>query len=305
MNQPRITIVTANYNHGRYLEQTLCSVLDQGYDNLRYIVADGSSQDGSAAVLRMYERELSAVVTEPDDGPAGAINKALARSPRDADEIIAVIPSGDLLLPGALHEVAQIMSGGGADWLVGHCLRIGPHDEPRGVIAAGAPRSAAAFLMHDSGMLPIGATFRRRSLFDRFGAYDPSLRFAFDYEFSCRLLLAGVTPAIAPHTLAARRERRDRLAPDRLVREGLEYIAAARRHAHELPLGARYALWRNCEARQRIFTLAQAEMSNGHARRFVATRVLLHPWWLADDSIRQTLLHGSSHPLPSELAKAA
>ena len=51
---PKISIVTTNYNYGQFLEETLCSVLDQNYPNLEYIVIDGGSTDDSVDIIKRY-----------------------------------------------------------------------------------------------------------------------------------------------------------------------------------------------------------------------------------------------------------
>lgn len=77
---PRITIVTPSYNQAAYVEQTLRSVLLQSYPNLEYLVMDGGSQDGSAAIIERYAPWLAGWVSEPDRGQSHAINKGFSNA---------------------------------------------------------------------------------------------------------------------------------------------------------------------------------------------------------------------------------
>src|SRR5688572_11561284 len=100
---PSITVITPSYNQGRYIEETIDSVLSQGYPSLEYIVIDGGSADNSVEIIRKYEPYLAYWVSEKDRGQAHAINKGLARS---TGELWNWSNSDDVLAPGALHRVA-------------------------------------------------------------------------------------------------------------------------------------------------------------------------------------------------------
>src|ERR1041385_4430653 len=69
---PRVTIVTPSWNQGRFLEETIRSVLLQGYPNLDYLVIDGGSIDGSVEIIRKYEPWLSFWTSEKDNGQGDA-----------------------------------------------------------------------------------------------------------------------------------------------------------------------------------------------------------------------------------------
>ena len=103
---PKITIVTPSFNQGRFIEQTIVSVLDQQYPNLEYIVMDGGSTDGTVRILQKYDHHIDFWQSAPDQGQADAINKGFARS---SGEILAWLNSDDTYQPGALGEVADLL----------------------------------------------------------------------------------------------------------------------------------------------------------------------------------------------------
>ena len=115
MTPPRITLVTPSFNQGQYLEQTLRSVLDQGYPNLEYIVVDGGSTDDSVEITKRYADRLAWWVSEKDAGQSDALDKGFARA---TGEVFGYINSDDVLYPGALDAVAKAYAQG-ARWIVG------------------------------------------------------------------------------------------------------------------------------------------------------------------------------------------
>lgn len=100
---PKISIVTPSYNQGQYLEETLRSILLQGYPNLEYTIVDGGSTDNSLEVIQKYSPWLTSWVSEPDRGQAHAINKGLSRV---TGKIFNWINSDDILAPHALETIA-------------------------------------------------------------------------------------------------------------------------------------------------------------------------------------------------------
>ena len=298
MVRPRISIITPSLNNGQFIERTICSVLDQGYEDLEYIVVDGGSTDDSVATIRRYEDESVTPLVQLCRSRSDAINHGLRRA---TGAIIGILNSNDLYLPGTLDTVAQRMAADDRPaWVVGQALRIDPFDQEIGTVGARRPTSLSAYLMRDSGFIPAGASFWRAEQLPKPATFEPALLFAADYEHACRLLAAQIEPAILPETLVAMRDHSEAQSAAATLLAGLEYIAVAQSYATHLPLAQRYPLWRNLDCRRRIYTLAHTEL-HSRARRFLWQELLRHPWWLVDDAVRHTLVHGVTHPLQPQV----
>lgn len=107
MINPRISIITPSFNRKKFLEETIRSVLDQGYPNLEYIVVDGGSTDGSVDIIRKYSDKLAFWCSEPDKGMYFALQKGFDRS---TGEILGWLNSDDLHFPWTLRTVSSIFS---------------------------------------------------------------------------------------------------------------------------------------------------------------------------------------------------
>jgi glycosyltransferase involved in cell wall biosynthesis len=183
---PMITVITPSFNQAEFLEETIQSVLNQRYPNLEYIVVDGGSTDGSVDLIRRYEDRLAWWVSEKDRGQTHAINKGLERA---TGEIVGVLNSDDVYLPGALQLVgAEFGRGPDVRWLSGPSLKFDAH---------GAPKDAFYFVPKDRvswlamNPIPHPSTFLRRQLFEEHGMFDESFYFGMDYEYWARLVFAG------------------------------------------------------------------------------------------------------------------
>jgi glycosyltransferase involved in cell wall biosynthesis len=103
-NWPKISIVTPSYNQGKYIEETIRSVLLQGYPSLQYIIVDGKSNDETSGIISRYSRYVDIVIIENDDGQADAINKGFVHAKGD---IFNWINSDDVLAQGALFKIGK------------------------------------------------------------------------------------------------------------------------------------------------------------------------------------------------------
>ena len=180
---PAISIVTPSLNQAEYLEETLTSVLDQGFGNLEYVVIDGGSGDGSVDIIKRHEEDISLWTSEPDAGHADALNKGFVRT---TGEIMGWLNSSDVHYPWTLETVARIFRDlPEVEWIQGvpSYVDAGPH--PKFIAESFCNR--LDLLIEHSGMIQQESVFWRRSLWERAGGgLDDTLRLACDYELWTR-----------------------------------------------------------------------------------------------------------------------
>lgn len=103
MYKPLVSIIVPSFNQGRYIKETLDSIVNQTYDPIECIVIDGGSTDETISVLRIYGSRIT-YISEKDNGQADAINKGVNLA---SGEILSYLNSDDYLLPGSVDEVIK------------------------------------------------------------------------------------------------------------------------------------------------------------------------------------------------------
>lgn len=205
MTSLRISIVTPCLNDARYLEDCLRSIHDQRFTGLEHIVIDGGSTDGSVDIIRRFADELAYWISEPDAGHADALYKGLARATGD---VVTWVCSNDLLLPGALEQVAAFFAAHpDCEWAVGNGLLI---DEASRVTERvwAVPFTVRSIQLWQMWGTCQPATFMRRRALERVGGIDRTLHVCVDTDLFLRLAKLEV-PRRIPHFLAALRIHSD------------------------------------------------------------------------------------------------
>lgn len=125
---PRISVITVCYNSARYIEETILSVLNQGYPNVEHILIDGGSTDGTMAIVERYKDHFARIVSEPDQGQADAITKGFRLA---SGELATWLNSDDLFMPGALMAMATRFAETGAEVVAGIIEAFGEEMESK------------------------------------------------------------------------------------------------------------------------------------------------------------------------------
>ena len=187
---PLVSIVTPSFNQARYLESTICSVLNQDYPNIEYILVDGGSTDESAEIIRRYSNRLAWWVSEKDRGQTDAINKGFARA---NGKILAWLNSDDTYEINAVREAVAFLQNRPEVGLVyGDTNFI----DENGCMIGHFPASQTDYRRLRRGYvhIPQQSAFWRADLWSKVGPLDPSFYFAMDYDLWVRL--AALAPVV-------------------------------------------------------------------------------------------------------------
>lgn len=179
----KISIIIPSYNQASYLEETIQSVLSQGYPNLEIIVIDGKSTDGSEEIINKYKDQLTYWVSEKDNGQSQAINKGFQKATGD---IITWLCSDDTYTPGTLHAVNNIFQNSEANIGLIHGNSLIFNDCNFRKINKGYIEEKIERIL--SGMtFPQPSSFIKREYLERAGKLKEGFHYGMDYELFSRL----------------------------------------------------------------------------------------------------------------------
>jgi len=268
-----ITVVTPSYNQGRFLAETIESILGQEGDfELDYVIVDGASTDDSVEIIQRYERLLAngewparcngisyRWLSEKDRGQADALMKGFALA---KGEVATWLNSDDTYLPGALARVADAFR----------------REPPPGVVFGksrytderGAPVGCYPTEPFDHGRLAVAnflcqpSTFFNLSDFKRVGGLNTDLHFVMDYDLWIRLAATSSFSYI-PEFLSTYRLHGESktMSPHDAVANQREALKTVRRHYAWAPLNRVYGFC-HCQVvdklpgflrRRRVFTV--------------------------------------------------
>ncbi len=193
-----LSIITINRNNASGLEKTMQSVLSQIRADFEYVVVDGASTDGSVEVIERFAKQFEnrlKWISEPDKGIYNAMNKGIGMASGD---YLQFLNSGDCLVTDTVTEKMSeaLVSKGYPSILYGNMIK----DMPSGKLIK--DRSFAghdiSFLGFYNGTLNHSPTYIRRTLFDKYGMYDESLRIVSDWKWFLQVIIfRGEKPAYA------------------------------------------------------------------------------------------------------------
>lgn len=182
---PKLSLVVPSFNAVNTIRRTLDSILNQEYPNLELICVDGSSTDGTSEVMAEYGDLITHFVCEPDRCQADALNKGFMLASGD---VYGWLCADDELCDGALASVADFfVAHPEVDILTGGCIRRFDDGEEY-ITTPGEKFFENLFLMNT---IEQPSTFWRAHVHKTTGPLSEKLKYAFDWEFWCRMKAQG------------------------------------------------------------------------------------------------------------------
>lgn len=182
----KISIITATYNSGSTLRDTIRSVLFQSYSNIEYIIIDGGSKDNTLNIINEYKDKIAKVISEPDKGIYDAMNKGITCATGD---IIGILNSDDFFTSTNVVEqiVREFEENNSIDAVFGNIHFVKPENLNKPV------RYYSSSIFKPSlfrfGFMPAHPSFYvKRTCYEKHGLYDLNYKIASDYDLLIRFL---------------------------------------------------------------------------------------------------------------------
>lgn len=191
----KISVITATWNSGKTIEDTIKSVLEQTYTDVEHIIKDGGSKDDTVAICEDYRRRFYSsaeklaktmkIVSEKDGGIYDAMNKGIELASGD---IIGILNSDDFYTSnGVLQRVAdEFEKNPELEAVYGDIHFVKDEDLKK----CTRYYSSGYFRpwMLRFGFMPAHPSFYvRRDVYEKYGLYDLDFRTSSDFEWMVRL----------------------------------------------------------------------------------------------------------------------
>lgn len=186
-NNPLVSVIIPTYNHARFLPDAVASVRQQQYDPLEIIVIDDGSADRTAEVVARLSKPIR-YFQQSNKGPASARNRGLRAA---SGEVVGFLDADDLWPPGKLAvQIASLLKRPQLDLVLGRIRRID----------VGKTRGSELVKEGSLRGVHLGGGLFRRSVFDKVGLFDETLRYSEDHDWFLRARENGVSMAILNET---------------------------------------------------------------------------------------------------------
>lgn len=194
----KISVIIPTFNSAKTVEDTIKSIMSQNWPDLQIIIQDGGSSDDTETIVAKYPLAKEGWQSEPDNGIYDAMNKGLRCV---TGEVVAILNSDDVWLPGILKRVAEVFSRNPDVGIVSGSIKVW-EDLPNGVSVI---LKSSLLHLHTGMTIQHPTTFVRRNVYERVGLFNTCYRIGADYDFVLRCLKVNIPWVILEDVLTLMR----------------------------------------------------------------------------------------------------
>ena len=182
MKQPLLSVVIANYNYGRFLEEAIQSLLTQSCQDFEIIICDAASTDNSVDVIRKYADRIAWWCSEKDGGQSAAFNKGFSHA---HGRLLTWLNADDVMLPGTIEKLKIAAEKyPKCEWFVGGVFWLDP--EMR-IVNCGRGRPFSEIRYREGNVSVWGpSSFFTKRLLNAVGCVDERFHFSMDTDLWLR-----------------------------------------------------------------------------------------------------------------------
>jgi len=247
---PKISIVTPHLNQRPFIEETIRSILLQGYPEIEHIIVDGGSTDGSLELIAQYSPWVRCVV-EKGEGQSAAANRGFRLVTGD---LIGWQNSDDFYAPGNFrHAALAAVQYPDRDVFHGTVRGFqGQNSQPPWLFESCEEFSQESLL--NEVCVKNQSMFFRRKIFDRGVFLEENLHYAMDQEFFWRLSIEGFRYQMVPSMIGYYRQHENAKSNTYNVCNDLELYAMLRGLCQDKRLDRHLRLKVRAQLRQRFLS---------------------------------------------------
>jgi len=190
----KISVITCTFNSARYLEKNISSVKNQSFKNFEHVFIDGMSTDGTLDIIKKYQTEFPERVKFFQFAPGGisrAMNQGIEKA---SGEYLIHLHSDDSFFDGeVLNDVAKFLeANNNPDWIYGQ-INVLSGEESRGFFPVrkiwqkSERKNCKSYLLKFYNYIPHQAVFIKKSVFDKFGNFDETIKCGMDPDLWLRI----------------------------------------------------------------------------------------------------------------------
>ena len=185
VKEPLVSVITPVFNAGDTIEKTILSIFSQSYKNIEYIIVDGASIDNTVQVIKKYDKQISAWISEKDTGAADAFGKAYRMTTGD---IIFSLSADDWIKDDVIETIVDTFKKNKKSHFVyGDMVMVSKNKE-----------KLIGYIDYKANFKIGNPTFNypsvcyRREVYETYGAFSTDYPLHNDYDFLVRLYMNNV-----------------------------------------------------------------------------------------------------------------